>query len=109
MIRIPEPAPVDVAPPAAVGPLSVHTVLHHLQSNDVFEFVDSEVREVGTTIKPLPAGRLRVSVKPWGPKTPVAGPIGPWMFACRDTLGVERHLALPPRLAVRLLERVAKS
>ena len=109
MIQVLPPDRFDAAPPNVVGPLSVDTSLYHLQANDVFEFIDAEVGDGNAPATRLPSGKLRVSVQPWGPKTRLAGPIGPWMFACRDSLGVERHFALPPKLVVRLWQRVAKA
>lgn len=89
--------------------MSVRTHLHFLEANDVFEFVDEQIREKKAPVIRLPRGMLRISIKPWGPRNAKTGPVGPWMFACRDSLGIERHYALPPELDVRLLRRGGES
>jgi hypothetical protein len=108
MIRRTAVAPVDLDRPESFGSLSIRAALHHLELHDVFEFVDKQIQPSGAAETKLPTGRLRIIIKPWGPKTPRTGPIGPWMFACRDAHGIERHFALPPQLEVRLLERARK-
>lgn len=85
----------------APTPLGVDIQLHHLQRGDVFAFVEVQVDiDRGKKIH-LPAGNLKVTIPPWGPKSPMVGPVGPWMFACRDDRGIEHHFALPPRMEVR--------
>ncbi len=104
------PSGKSAVPPSDVlGPVSIRTHLHFLEANDVFEFVDEQVREGKAPVIRLPRGKLRISIKPWGPRNAKTGPVGPWMFACRDSLGIERHYALPPGLDIRLLQRGGKS
>jgi hypothetical protein len=82
--------------------------LFQLEAGDIFEFVDLEAavpqNPPGSTPRHR-SNKLRVTIRPWGPRTKVAGPIGPWMFACKDEHGIEHHYALSPRTPVRLLER----
>jgi hypothetical protein len=82
--------------------------LHQLRGGDIFEFLDPEAavpQSPHATATRLRSNRLRITIRPWGPKTRAVGPIGPWMFACKDEHGIEHHYALPPRMEVRVLER----
>jgi hypothetical protein len=44
MIQINLSGTSDAPPPEVVGPLSIRTFLHFLEANDVFEFVDEQIR-----------------------------------------------------------------
>jgi hypothetical protein len=81
-------------------PSGVEIPLHRLRRGDVFVFVDRQAAIERSKKVSLPIGQLKVSIPPWGPKSPMIGPIGPWMFACRDERGTEHHFALPPQMAV---------
>jgi hypothetical protein len=84
--------------------------LFQLESGDIFEFIDLAAaipQNPQGTAPRLRSSKLRVTIRPWGPRTKAVGPIGPWMFACKDEHGIEHHYALPPRTQVRLLERAS--
>jgi hypothetical protein len=73
---------------------------------DVFVFNDEKiVDDQGSEIE-LPRGHLVVVVRPRGSELPDIGPVGPWMFACRDVHGRARGLTLPPLLNVKLVSRI---
>jgi hypothetical protein len=91
-------------PTDSFTPLSTDARLHQLKRANIFEFVDAKAKgDRGKEIV-LPTGRLMVVIAPWGPRN-AAGPVGPWMFACRDESGRIHHFALSPLLSVRVLHR----
>ena len=72
-----------------------------LRRGDYFEFLEP-TKPTSASLYPPRPGPLLVSIRPWGPQTK-AGPVGPWMFAVKDSLGVEFCFAMSPYYEVRYL------